>query len=54
MFDIPKNPGDFSLLISSFLLKLVDTEILAEHLLQIEKIATSEPLSSMFLAQPPT
>lgn len=46
------DPADAPTIDPAYLSNPVDTEILAEHLLQIEKIAASEPLSSRFLAQP--
>lgn len=46
------DPTDAPIIDPAYLSNAVDTEILAEHLLQIEKIAASEPLSSRFLAQP--
>lgn len=46
------NPEDPPLIDPAYLSNPVDTEILAEHMLQIEKIAASEPLSSRLLAQP--
>lgn len=46
------DPADAPIIDPAYLSNPVDTEILAEHLLQIEKIAASEPLSSKFLAQP--
>lgn len=46
------DPADAPIIDPAYLSNPVDTEILAEHMLQIEKIAASEPLSSKFLAQP--
>ncbi|KAJ0117704.1 hypothetical protein J7T55_001903 [Diaporthe amygdali] len=46
------DPTAAPLIDPAYLSHPLDTEILAEHMLQIEKIAVSEPLSSKFLAQP--
>lgn len=46
------DPADAPLIDPAYLSHPVDAEILAEHMLQIEKIAASEPLSSRLLAQP--
>lgn len=46
------DPADAPLIDPAYLSHPVDAEILAEHMLQIEKIAASEPFSSRLLAQP--
>ena len=46
------DPADAPIIDPAYLSNPVDVEILAEHLLQIEKIAASEPFSSKILAQP--
>lgn len=46
------DPADAPLIDPAYLSHPVDVEIFAEHMLQIEKIAASEPLSSRILAQP--
>lgn len=46
------DPADAPLTDPAYLSHPVDAEVMAEHMLQVEKIAASEPLSSRFLAQP--
>lgn len=46
------NPIDAPIIDPKYLSHPVDVEVMAEHLLQIEKVAASEPLSSTFLLQP--
>lgn len=46
------NPEDPPLIDPAYLSNPIDTEILAEHMLQVEQIAASEPFSSRLLAQP--
>lgn len=46
------DPAEPPIIDPAYLSNPVDAEVLAEHLLQIEKIATWEPFSSKFLAQP--
>lgn len=46
------DPADAPLVDPAYLSHPVDAEVMAEHMLQIEKIAATEPLSSTFLQQP--
>lgn len=46
------NPTDDPVIDPAYLSNPVDAEVFASHLLQIEQIAASEPLSSTFLKQP--
>lgn len=46
------DPIDSPVIDPRYLSSPVDVEVMAEHLLQIETIAASEPLSSAFLLQP--
>ncbi|KAL1866341.1 hypothetical protein Daus18300_006805 [Diaporthe australafricana] len=46
------DPADAPLIDPAYLSHPVDAEVMAEHMLQVERIAASEPLSSRFLVQP--